>query len=1351
MKRVRKTVPGGPDSDYKPKKLGKRTFEKTDSLICEIPSPDSPPLPKLPLKPKSPVGQRLPTRHKKKNVDKRASRIVSSCLATTSELTLNPKYKKKGSHFTKKKKVKVQSIAHSADRSNSKSDSYQKLQTVRSTSLAISVGEKLVVRVFAEDDTMKTLAVNQPCKVEELIGLMNKKTQKKNRDDDESFNSDYGLYEFHAQTEIRRLGGNEDVKQVLDEGSVHKLFKLVYKKLSTERDDTFGYLKKKTVTIDPQATIKKKSPKEHSENIGSSHEQAREDLLKAIMLLISQFPDPPEDEPKDSESSDADDVVFTSRLNSLETIEEDEDDYVDILTLDFSGFANTRKTDKPDQKPQENGPVKSEPGDETITPENHQPSEVTKPPIHNVELQRQVSPRKTQSDRREKPVLPAKPVLGNSDDTIPRGYRPTRTDKAENQNGEGVALVRDTPNRGGPSMQRGRGGMGRRPNQIPGRGMPMRRPRGPRGGMRGMRGGRPNMFRGPPGRPPARGPGAFPGRPRGPMRMRAPFGPRGGEPAMRGSPNLRRGDRPSPIPVSNSSDSNPTHIPSTPTPSIPQNPPPDSVDKRAYLKRETSLAKLGITNAPAPKPPPKGSYIVNNPNPPRRINTRPISKPPSQPPCEPPVRPNKTPPAPPPKSLKKALSTTNLNDSPTPPLSNAAQSVGTLARRSPQPHTAIAARMAQFQQEARAQRDDPPLTHPPHKEVPSIPDGAKRGVSQSTPSPKTHTTDPNQRILGGTFGRATKSSPSLKEKVTVESIDFAKKVASEPLYDKSWSNPPSSKAIQNAREEFGDLSESEASRRLSVTGLKPPSRPPPTKPIKSSNSPTLPKKSSNSPTLPKKPVRPPRPSDHKISSVSRKKSTTSGSAKSEVLRVYFKDETWRSFVVNEESTTVDLFNSISTKYSEVDLSDHAIFHVTGRLRQRLLDPHEKVWDVFSAFKHPEDKIVFKHAEDVLITKKEIIRIYFTDNTYKCMAVSPDDTVGHVIKHLSEKLKLTDESYSLFQMNNDTKESKFLMYSNYALDLKATWPSSCFFLFSNELHPTMAEGFIAPPEKRAPLPGKSIGDIVAGKMSFRPDDHRYGDVSKLINSGSLASSNLERKEQQIFNTESRKHREVMRKHAFCQWLDFHLSNSQYSINDLEKDISDGVVLIKVIEIVSGNDLGSYFSKPTMLIHEKLENISLALNWMSNSGIHLGGCTAEDILDGNVNFIMDILWPIIYLSISKPFSPKLTEPMAKQQILHWVNQSIKGYTRGGNGLKASNLEDDWKDGLLLSALLASHSPTSSFNLLEEMETRERIETVIEKLEEEYKVPEMIKAGELMSDFKPDDKSIFAFLSVLQLVFE
>ncbi len=74
-----------------------------------------------------------------------------------------------------------------------------------------------------------------------------------------------------------------------------------------------------------------------------------------------------------------------------------------------------------------------------------------------------------------------------------------------------------------------------------------------------------------------------------------------------------------------------------------------------------------------------------------------------------------------------------------------------------------------------------------------------------------------------------------------------------------------------------------------------------------------------------------------------------------------------------------------------------------------------------------------------------------------------------------------------------------------------------------------------------------------------------------------------------------------------------------------DVSDGTLLMKLLEIISGDKLGKP-NRGRMRVH-KVENLNRVLEFLKRKRIQLENIGAEDILDRNERLILGLIWTII----------------------------------------------------------------------------------------------------------------------------
>ena len=79
---------------------------------------------------------------------------------------------------------------------------------------------------------------------------------------------------------------------------------------------------------------------------------------------------------------------------------------------------------------------------------------------------------------------------------------------------------------------------------------------------------------------------------------------------------------------------------------------------------------------------------------------------------------------------------------------------------------------------------------------------------------------------------------------------------------------------------------------------------------------------------------------------------------------------------------------------------------------------------------------------------------------------------------------------------------------------------------------------------------------------------------------------------------------IQKKTFTRWTNEHLRKQGQSIDDLAVDLSDGIKLIILLEVLSQKSLGRYNKKPKMRA-QKLENAQTALNFIQQEKIKLVG--------------------------------------------------------------------------------------------------------------------------------------------------
>ena len=109
---------------------------------------------------------------------------------------------------------------------------------------------------------------------------------------------------------------------------------------------------------------------------------------------------------------------------------------------------------------------------------------------------------------------------------------------------------------------------------------------------------------------------------------------------------------------------------------------------------------------------------------------------------------------------------------------------------------------------------------------------------------------------------------------------------------------------------------------------------------------------------------------------------------------------------------------------------------------------------------------------------------------------------------------------------------------------------------------------------------------------------------------------------------------IQKNTFTRWCNEHLKVANMRINALETDLSDGLRLIALIEVLAQKRVGRFNKRPTFR-QMKMENVAVALTFLENERIKIVNIDAQSIVDGKLKLILGLIWTLIlHYSISMP---------------------------------------------------------------------------------------------------------------------
>ncbi|KAK1792102.1 hypothetical protein P4O66_001878 [Electrophorus voltai] len=225
------------------------------------------------------------------------------------------------------------------------------------------------------------------------------------------------------------------------------------------------------------------------------------------------------------------------------------------------------------------------------------------------------------------------------------------------------------------------------------------------------------------------------------------------------------------------------------------------------------------------------------------------------------------------------------------------------------------------------------------------------------------------------------------------------------------------------------------------------------------------------------------------------------------------------------------------------------------------------------------------------------------------------------------------------------------------------------------------------------------------------------------------------------TERKDEREAVQKKTFTKWVNSHLSRVSCRITDLYMDLRDGRMLIKLLEVLSGERL----PKPTkgrMRIH-CLENVDKALQFLKEQRVHLENMGSHDIVDGNHRLTLGLIWTIILRfqiqDISVETEDNKEKKSAKDALLLWCQMKTAGYPN----VNIHNFTTSWRDGMAFNALIHKHRPDLiDFDKLKKSNAHYNLQNAFNLAEQHLGLTKLLDPEDISVDH-PDEKSIITYV--------
>lgn len=216
------------------------------------------------------------------------------------------------------------------------------------------------------------------------------------------------------------------------------------------------------------------------------------------------------------------------------------------------------------------------------------------------------------------------------------------------------------------------------------------------------------------------------------------------------------------------------------------------------------------------------------------------------------------------------------------------------------------------------------------------------------------------------------------------------------------------------------------------------------------------------------------------------------------------------------------------------------------------------------------------------------------------------------------------------------------------------------------------------------------------------------------------------------------KEVQRK-TFTKWVNARLAEQGLQpIKDILEDLDDGVVLNRLCEKI--DDVKIIFNQTAPTRFQKLENVQVFFEFLREKEINLVNIRTSDIVDKNSKLTLGLIWTMIIRLNLKGLGSEDSE--IKKAVLSWCRAVTSDY----DGVNIKNFSGSWKNGLAFNAILHKFGPENigKFSDLEKKSAKENLKGAFDAAYNFHKIPKLLEVEDLLNSSRPDEASIFTYVS-------
>lgn len=201
----------------------------------------------------------------------------------------------------------------------------------------------------------------------------------------------------------------------------------------------------------------------------------------------------------------------------------------------------------------------------------------------------------------------------------------------------------------------------------------------------------------------------------------------------------------------------------------------------------------------------------------------------------------------------------------------------------------------------------------------------------------------------------------------------------------------------------------------------------------------------------------------------------------------------------------------------------------------------------------------------------------------------------------------------------------------------------------------------------------------------------------------------------------------------------------TITDLAEELKDGIILCQLIKLTTGHNTCQWEESKDQ--PERPHLVELVLDFMKSKGIDIT-CKVEDITNGKLKFILDILWLIILhfeIHSASRAAYQRTVNLGKRFLLEWCCSEIPNSTVDPRG----PFLDFLQDGVLLTKLITKYCPVDGIDPNDlQVVDKSTLRKVLKAAEDKLGIFQAILSSSgILDDDTFDEYAVIIYMAILR----